>query len=151
MSGADDVEDDYDEFEQDDIDEHDHVASAPPGDAAPRLYYPTVEAFVTSWLAPTYRRHLSQRTRLWCPQWWCHGEAIVRLEALWRAWEHLRTEPALGMSVWLRDHADHHMAVLFDVEGPFRGCRLDSGHSEDLEPLPLHEAPAGLFASPAPC
>ncbi|WP_216666160.1 DUF4913 domain-containing protein [Actinomyces faecalis] len=27
-----------------------------------------------------------------------------------RSWEHPRQDPATGMSVWLRDHADHHMA-----------------------------------------
>lgn len=34
------------------------------------------------------------------------------MEALWRAWEHLRLDGATGISVWWKDHADHHMSVL---------------------------------------
>ena len=60
--------------------------------------------------------------RVWCPQWWRHAEAVARLEALWRAWEHLRQDAATGLSVWFRDHADHHMTILLDADGPFKGC-----------------------------
>ncbi len=52
--------------------------------------------------------------------WWMHPEAVARLDALWRAWEHLGNDPATGMSVWWRDHADHHMGVLMSPDGPFR-------------------------------
>lgn len=32
----------------------------------------------------------------------------------------LRQDPTTGISVWFRDHADHHMAVLLDPDsGPF--------------------------------
>ncbi|WP_370460793.1 DUF4913 domain-containing protein [Pseudarthrobacter sp. GA104] len=48
----------------------------------------------------------------WCPRWWNRPEAISRLEALWRAWEHLRLDGATGMTVWWRDHATHHMGIL---------------------------------------
>ena len=111
----------------------------------PRLYYPSVDVFVRDQLAPSYRRNLDGRNRTWCPQWWRHPEAIARLEALWRAWEHLRLEPATGMSIWLRDHADHHMTVLLDPDGPFKGCSPEKGHGERLDPLPLEDAPPGLF------
>jgi hypothetical protein len=112
---------------------------------AASLYYPTVERFVTEQLAPMYRRSLDGRNRTWCPEWWKHAEAIARLEALWRAWEHLRLDPATGMSVWFRDHADHHMAVLFDPTGPFKGCSVADGHGERLKPLSVEPAPDGLF------
>ncbi|MEJ7784942.1 MAG: DUF4913 domain-containing protein [Solirubrobacteraceae bacterium] len=36
---------------------------------------------------------------------------MSRLEALWRSWEYLRLDGNLGISVWMRDHLDHHMAV----------------------------------------
>jgi hypothetical protein len=130
-------------------------AAAPPSPAgdpapAPTLYYPTVEAFVHQLLAPTFRRHLDGgRTSTWCPQWWRHPEGILRLEALWRAWEFLRLDPATGMSVWLRDHADHHMAVLMSHDGPFKGCSSEKGHSTRLQPLPLEEPPVGLFDASA--
>jgi hypothetical protein len=71
----------------------------------------------------------------WCAEWCNHTEAIARLEALWRAWEYLRQDPHTGMSVWFRDHADHHMNILLNADGPFKGCKPDS-HSERLEQLP---------------
>jgi hypothetical protein len=66
--------------------------------------------------------------------------ASVALEALWRAWEYLRLDAHTGMSVWFRDHADHHMAVLLSADGAFKGCKPDR-HGERLEALPLNEPP----------
>ena len=107
----------------------------------PGLYYLTLDEWVHEWLFPVYRRSVRGHDRVWCPQWWKHAEAVARLEALWRAWEHLRQDPATGLSVWFRDHADHHMTVLLDADGPFKGC--DGNHGEHpLEELP-HEPPPG--------
>ncbi len=113
--------------------------------AAAELYYPTLEMFVTDYLLATYRRAVSATSSTWCPEWWRHAEAIVRLEALWRSWEHLRREPAVGISVWLRDHADHHMAVLLSSDGPLKGCTPKQHSERPLAPLPSAPAPAGLF------
>jgi hypothetical protein len=93
-------------------------------DEPPELVYPTVLAFVTEQLVPMYRRSLSSQERTWCAEWWRHSEAVSRLEALWRSWEHLRLDAAMGMSVWFRDHLDHHMAVLLDADGPFNAGEL---------------------------
>ena len=98
------------------------VAAEPAEEASdvPELFYPNVAEFVSNKLANTYRRQLNvQGGVTWCPQWWKHAEAISRLEALWRSWEYLRRDPATGMSVWWRDHADPHMGVLMDPQGPF--------------------------------
>ena len=63
---------------------------------------------------------------------------------MWRAWEHLRLDAATGLSVWFRDHADHHMTILLDADGPFKGC--DPTHSDrPLEPLPHDPPPPGTF------
>ncbi|MGY1749153.1 DUF4913 domain-containing protein [Modestobacter sp. SYSU DS0511] len=87
----------------------------------------------TSWCRPVDGRHLT-----WCPAWWKHAEAIVRLKAMWRSWEHLRLDAVTGMPVWLRDHADHHMRILTDSDlGPFKGCHPERDHGERLRPLPL--------------
>ena len=110
----------------------------------PGLYYLTLDEWVHEWLFPVYRRSVRGHDRVWCPQWWKHAEAVARLEALWRAWEHLRQDPATGLSVWFRDHADHHMTVLLDADGPFKGC--DGNHGEHpLEELPHEPPPEGMF------
>lgn len=118
----------------------------PGREIAPVLYYARLEDFVGDYLVQVYRRSLTGPAAAWCPEWWRHPEAAIRLEALWRAWEHLRLDPATGMSVWLRDHADHHMAVLLSSDGPFKGCG-PSGHSDrPLQPLPVTAPPEALRA-----
>lgn len=67
----------------------------------------------------------------------------MRLDALWRSWEALRLDPALGISVWLRDHADHHLAVLMSSDGPFAKATDVSAAGD---PLPYTAPPAGLFS-----
>ena len=112
----------------------------------PPLYYGSVDEFVREMIVPIFRRRVGDRSELhWAAEWWRHPEAVIRLEALWRAWEHLRLDPALGMSVWLRDHADYHLAVLFSKDGPF-GKAKDT--SEPGDPLPYSPPPEGLFDDP---
>lgn len=53
-----------------------------------------------------------------------------------------------GMSVWFRDHAEHHMAVLLSPSGPFAGIGTgkDREHTNEKgELLPYVEPPDGLF------
>jgi hypothetical protein len=118
-------------------------AAVPAEPEAPPLQFPTLPAFV-AYLADLYRREVFDSSeRAWCPKWWEHPEAIARLEAMWRALEALRQDPATGISVWFRDHADVHMAQLMQPHGPFRGCTATRGHSiEPLKPLPLDDPPA---------
>lgn len=113
------------------------------GEGAPEAVYGSVEEFVASYLLPLYRRAVSGQGTTWCAQWWRHPEAWVRLDALWRAWEYLRLDPATGMSVWLRDHADPHMAVLLSADGPFRGCKPEEHSQRPLRPLPSTAIPPG--------
>lgn len=92
---------------------------------------------------PVFSRQVGDRAaRRWSAEWWRNPEAIVRLEALWRSWEHLRLDPATGMSVWLRDHADHHLGVLWGTEGPFA---KSTDQARPGEPLPYTAPPEGLF------
>ena len=126
-----------------------HDDATQPGEEAPppALYYAHLEDFVGDYLVQVYRRSLSGPSTAWCPEWWRHPEAVIRLEALWRAWEHLRLDPATGMSVWLRDHADHHMGVLLSSDGPFKGCGVDGHGDHPLEPLPVATPPEALRAA----
>ncbi|MEV0802001.1 DUF4913 domain-containing protein [Kribbella sp. NPDC050281] len=112
-------------------------------DGEQELFYPHVAAFVEDRLIYLYTRRLGQQF-VWCPEWFRHAEALSRLDSLWRAWEHLRLDPAIGMSAWWRDHADPQMSVLLDPDGPFAACR--GAHTEyPIAPLPVEEPPAGLF------
>ncbi|WP_224027160.1 DUF4913 domain-containing protein [Arthrobacter sp. NicSoilC5] len=79
-------------------------------------------SFVQEHLAPSYRRSLSGTDRTWCPSWWKHEEAISRLEALWRSWQFLRLDGSTGMSIWWRDHADHHIASCFQPTAPSKAA-----------------------------
>ncbi|GAC85220.1 hypothetical protein GP2_031_00320 [Gordonia paraffinivorans NBRC 108238] len=110
--------------------------------AAPEPEFTSVYEFVETHLVYLYARKVAHKQdRRWCPRWFEHPEAVSRLEALWRAYESLRLDPGTGMSVWWRDHADHHMSALFATDGPFEGCSVDRGHSPDLtaESLPTEE------------
>lgn len=119
-------------------------AQAAAGAAAePQLHFGSVDEFVREKLRYIYVRRVGPSgPHRWSAEWWRSPEAISRLEALWRAWETLRLEPSFGMSVWWRDHADHHMAVLLSPEGPFADSR---DRNELGGPLPYTAPPEGLF------
>jgi Domain of unknown function (DUF4913) len=119
-----------------------------PEPADPEPFYGDVGEFVAAFLAPIWRHRVDAdgRNSTWCRQWWRHPEAVARLDALWRAWEHLRLDAATGMSVWFRDHADHHMAILTSIDGPLGGCTLVQ-HKPKFPALPVEPPqPANMFA-----
>ncbi|WP_234391494.1 DUF4913 domain-containing protein, partial [Nocardia suismassiliense] len=89
---------------------------------------------------------------VWCPRWREHPEAVLRLTALWKAREHLRTRGAVGMSAWWLDHVGPHMRRLLDPNGPFKYCSIRNGHKDLLAPLPvdLELLPAELSAATTP-
>lgn len=114
-------------------------------DDEPSLYYGSVDEFVREYLIGAYRRRVDGQHRLWAARWWEYDEAVIRLDALWRSWEKLRLDESTGMSVWWRDHADHHMAVLFSPDGPFAGAESDANRNKKGEPLPYEAPPEGLY------
>jgi hypothetical protein len=114
-------------------------------DDTPSLYYPSLDAWVREWLVPLYRRKVGEEGRAdrrWAAEWFRSDEAVARLDALWRAWEFLRLDARTGMSVWFRDHADHHMAVLMSPGGPW-GTSKDIATS--LDPLPYAKPDPKLY------
>jgi hypothetical protein len=66
---------------------------------APRLVFGSVEEFLHEQLLPIYVRDVDDRSAKWCTEWYFHPEAVSRVEAPWRAREHLRLDGATGMSV----------------------------------------------------
>jgi hypothetical protein len=119
------------------------TTAAPEVETPPQCYYDSLGEFA-GWLLDVYRRSTRGQARVFCPQWWKHPEAVARMDALWRAFEQLRQDPGTGMSVFWRDHVDHHMSVLLDADGPFKGC--EDGHSNHpLDPIHQASAPPVLF------
>lgn len=110
--------------------------------AAPQLVYGSAVEFFREYLRKVYVRRITSTSTVWEARWWEVDEALVRIESLWRAWEFLRLDAATGTSVWFRDHADHHMAVLMNPDGPFSGSEEKTKRGE---PLPHEEPPEGLF------
>ena len=109
------------------------------------LYYGSVDEFVREFVCPIFRRNVGEEGRAdyrWSARWWESAEAITRLEAMWRAWEHLRMDASTGTSVWLRDHADHHLGVLMSPTGPWALSKDTAGPDE---PLPYEPPPPDLF------
>ncbi|MFF7995075.1 DUF4913 domain-containing protein [Kitasatospora xanthocidica] len=121
------------------------------GEEEAQPVFDNVEDFVVEYLSPLISRRLNGATLTWCPQWFLHAEAIARLTAMWRAWEHLRLDPALGSSTWWIHHADPHLSVLFDPDsGPFAACSPTDGHSpHPLDPLPVERADPRLWLGTA--
>jgi len=126
----------------------DHTAPEAEPDPEPQLAYPDAATWVREWLAHNFKRRISKGSgHVWAADWWRYPEAVSRIEAMWRAWEHLRLDPATGMSVWYRDHAEHHMRVLMDPDwGPF-GKHGDE--TDDVTaPLPHRDPPSSMFEAP---
>jgi hypothetical protein len=87
--------------------------------------------------APSTTRYptLGGETR-WCPRWHDHVEAVVRLEAIWRAWEVLRLDPGTGIATWLTTVADPQVAQLLSSSGPFAQCTMN--RHQPSTPLGVH-------------
>jgi len=114
-------------------------------DADPEPLFETLPQFVEQIVAVVYAADFSVGApRRWCAQWWRHPSVVFRLEGLWRAFEHLRLDATTGMSVFLRDHADPHMAVITSADGPLARCKPEQ-HQEPFDELGLVPPDAGLY------
>ncbi|MGN2642249.1 DUF4913 domain-containing protein [Nocardia takedensis] len=118
------------------------------GLGTPALQFDTVQDFAEQYFFKLYMREVIVRDEhRWCPKWWDHPEALVRMESIWRTWEHYRLQGPTGISLWLTNHADPHMQRMMDPEGPFIYCHARKGHLSQgnsvLRPLPHLPAPLG--------
>ncbi|WP_331766012.1 DUF4913 domain-containing protein [Embleya sp. NBC_00896] len=118
----------------------------------PARVFPSLEAFVSGYIAPIFPIDPSRDVHAWCPDWWRHPEAVVRLSAMWEAFEASGTEdPWAGLERWYRD-ADLHLAELRDpVSGTFSRCSPTHGHTEATAAMPTRPAPPELLRLPAFC
>jgi len=115
------------------------VAAAPITGGGRAGDFPDLETWVVDFLAPTFARAVGGDSR-WCIRWSEHREVVYRLDALWRAWETLRGDSRTGDALWLRDHLDPQLGVLFSARGPFAQC---TPVRHDAPPaLPSHRSTA---------
>src|SRR6266496_3468658 len=111
--------------------------------AAAQLHYANAAEFLADRLIHLVPLPPPESGLVWCPSWYRHAQAISRIDSIWRAWEHLRFDAAVGMSNWWTHYADPNMRALMDpVSGPFARCV--NGHQTPV-PLPLEQVPDGLF------
>jgi len=111
--------------------------------AAELLAFSSLPAFVEGFFLEVCLRH---EVSAWCPKWWDHEEAVLRLEALWDAFEALRREPGTGTAMWIRDYLDPTVAVLTSPETtPFRGCDARRGAHQVAPALTTAPPPPGMF------
>lgn len=120
-------------------------------DDAVELVFTNLEEFVSGYLTQIVHRRLNRASAVWCPDWWRHPEALARLAVLWRAFEFLRMDQALGLSMWWLHHADPHLRALMNpTHGPFVACDARDGHSPSPpEPLPSSPVPRVIRDHPA--
>jgi Domain of unknown function (DUF4913) len=116
--------------------------SAAAGQFAPR--YTHLESWVNEFFVLTFGRAEGQV--FWCPRWWAHPEAVLRLDALWRTWEATALDPVHGLAEWIRDHLDPNLAVLLGPAGPFAACQ--GGRHVETAVLPVDPTPADWWSPP---
>lgn len=85
--------------------------------------YRSLDEWVDQYFLVVFARATGGELR-WCPEWRKHPEAVTRLEALWRSWETMRTDPNLGMASWLVSYLDPLLAALLARQGTFTSCTL---------------------------
>jgi Domain of unknown function (DUF4913) len=119
------------------------VQGSPEPEDDATLYADLLEWWL-GFLQPTIERQQGS-SRIWCPSWWLHPEAVCVLEALWRAWEAARVaeEPDATLTWWERTHPM--LATLMSRDdGPFAACARDGHRDSDLQ-LPHETPPADYF------
>lgn len=108
------------------------------------LDLPALDGWVSGWLLPTFRRPSGGGNSRWCPQWWCHPEAVLRLAAVHAAFTQMCALHGTGTATWLRDVLDPQLTVLMSDLGPFRGC---GGQHRLGDQLPTIPAPTEALAA----
>lgn len=117
----------------------------------PEPAFRTVYDFYEGIYGPLYEHHdsnpgvLQQRGTApirWCKQWWNHESVMMRLTALWQAYEVAYAEGGGAVSTWMLDHADRHFDRIMAEGGPLSECRSD--HGENMTRYPVDPLPEGL-------
>lgn len=115
--------------------------SAPALEFTPQ--FPDLESWVNGFFVLTFVRPGGDA--YWCEHWWDHPEAVLRLDALWHAWEAAALGPVRGVADWPRDYLDPGISVLFSAAGPFADCRQGAYTRQAV--LPVSPAPPNWWSA----
>lgn len=119
-------------------------ATGEDGETSPGLAFTSLPSFVEDFLLQVCLQHPVEK---WCSKWWDHEEAVLRLEALWDAFEAMRTDPGTGTATWIRDFLDPTIASLTsEVTSPFRQCDPRRGAHAVAPRLAAIAPPSGMFS-----
>jgi len=127
------------------------VSAVEEAEETPEPAFRTVYDFYEGIYGPLYEHHdsspgvLAQRGTApirWCKQWWNHGSVMMRLTALWQAYEAAYAEGGGAVSTWMLDHADRHFDRIMAEGGPLSECRSD--HGNNMTRYPVDPLPDGL-------
>lgn len=112
----------------------DHAKKSITVDQPIEPHFKSVADFVDMFIRPMYATTLNQQDKAnWSRRWYAHPEAVARLDALWRCYEHKRRKsPNNFLEEFLRVNCDHHMKYLMAEGGVFSQCRTDDYESVAL-------------------
>lgn len=116
----------------------------------PATKFPSFYDWFETWLAGILARKLSTsvgKNRVFCPRWFEHPEVVVRLHALWTAWEAAAAaKDGAAMSGWWVHHADPQLRTMLDAEhGPMYLCSREIHQKTPPIRPKLISPPAGWF------
>ncbi|WP_067694618.1 DUF4913 domain-containing protein [Nocardia jejuensis] len=124
------------------------TAPPPEGDGAIDYLYSSVYEFVTEWLALATSLKLSDfgRGRVFCRRWFEHPPVVVRLDALWRAWEKARRsgDDKAMHGWWVYDYDATMREITNGEVGPMRLCSPTK--HRDTPSLEVDPVPADYIA-----
>lgn len=105
----------------------DHAKKSITVDNPREPHFKSLPEFVDRFIRPMYATTLNQQDKAnWSRRWYDHREAVARLDALWRCYEHKRRkDPNNFLEEFLRVNCDYHMKYLMSDDGVFAQCRKD--------------------------
>lgn len=104
-----------------------------------------LDTWVRTWFLPTFRRMEGGANHRWCPQWWSHAEAVLRLEATRTAYNTMTAAGGAGVAAWLREVLDVQLPHLFADDGPFGQCKVEPAKHVQRTMLPAVPVPRELL------
>lgn len=106
----------------------------------PELHFGDEFDFFDEYLRTAYQVGGGSQDAGWCRYWWDHPAALMRIRAMWHAYEvRYRNSPADCDETFLREVGDHHMGLLMGEKSPMKACQTGHKPSRQLKSAPIDE------------